>query len=73
MLHVFNWKVRLKSFEQQNLVIFVLLKVDRPGFDFLAESGQKTLKVGIHSQGRRQKKIPGGQQKKSKNSKKIAL
>jgi len=28
-----------------------LLKVDRPGFDFLAESGQKTLKVGIHTMG----------------------
>jgi len=25
-----------------------VLKVGRPGFDSLAESGQKTLKVGIH-------------------------
>jgi len=38
----------LKSFKQQNLVIFVL-KVDRPWIDSLAESDQKTLKVGIHS------------------------
>jgi len=38
----------LKSFEQKNLVIFVP-KVDRPEFDSLAESDQKTLKVGIHS------------------------
>jgi len=30
------------------LVIFVL-KVGRLGFDSLAESGKKTLKVGIHS------------------------
>jgi len=26
-----------------------VLKVGRPGFDSLAESAQKTLKVGIHS------------------------
>jgi len=41
-------KVRLKSFEQYNLVIFVL-NVGRSGFDSVAESDQKTLKVGIHS------------------------
>jgi len=28
-----------------------VLKVGRPGFDFLAESGQNTLKFGIHSMG----------------------
>jgi len=28
-----------------------MLKVGRPGFDFLAESSQNTLKVGIHSMG----------------------
>jgi len=28
-----------------------VLKASRPGFDSLAESGQKTLKVGIHSMG----------------------
>jgi len=48
----------MKFFEQQNLVIFVL-KVGRPGFGSLAESGHKTLKVGIHSQWRRQKNFQG--------------
>jgi len=28
-----------------------VIKVDRPGFDSLAESGQKTLKVSVHSMG----------------------
>jgi len=28
-----------------------VLKVGRPGFDYLAESSQKTLKVAIHSMG----------------------
>jgi len=28
-----------------------VLKLGRPGIDFLAESGQKILKVGIHSMG----------------------
>jgi len=28
-----------------------VLKVGRPGFDSLAELGQKALKVGIHSMG----------------------
>jgi len=36
-----------------------MLKVGRPGFGSLAESGQRTLKVGIHSQGRRQKNFQG--------------
>jgi len=48
----------LKSFEQQNIVIFVL-KVGKPVFGSLAESGQKTLKVGMYSQGRRQKNFQG--------------
>jgi len=26
-----------------------VLKVDRPGFDSMAELGQKTLRIGIHS------------------------
>jgi len=38
----------LKSFEQLNLVIFVL-KVGRPELCSLAESDQKTLKVDIHT------------------------
>jgi len=41
-----------------------MLKVGRPGFGFLAESGQKTLKVGIHSQGCRKKNFQGGSQRK---------
>jgi len=45
---MFSTEVRLKSFEQLNLVIFVL-KVGRSEFDSLAESDQKILKVGIHS------------------------
>jgi len=51
-------KYTWKSFEQLNLVIFVL-KVGRSRFRFLTESGQKTLKVGVHSQGHRQKKFEG--------------
>jgi len=59
----------LKSFEQKNLVIFVL-KVGRTGLSSLAESGQKTLKVDIHSQGRWQKNFQGPNGKRPKNSKK---
>jgi len=55
----------LKSFGQQDLVVFVL-KIARPGFGFLAESGQKSLKVGIHSEGGRQKNFQGGQRKKDR-------
>jgi len=40
-----------------------MLKDDRPGFGFPAESYQKTFKVGIHSQRRRQKNFQVGQQK----------
>jgi len=40
-------------------VVIFMLKVGRPGFVSLAESDQKTLKVGIHSQGNRQKNFQG--------------
>jgi len=43
-----------------------MLKVGRPRFGFLAESSQKTLKVGIYSQERRQKNFQGGQRKKDR-------
>jgi len=33
-----------------NNKIYFVLKVGRPGFDSLAESGQKTLKVGIFTE-----------------------
>jgi len=46
-----------------------MLKVNRPGFGSLAESGQKTLKVGIHSQESRQKNFQEGPtEKRPKNS-----
>jgi len=43
-------KRNISLFINYTLVIFVL-KVGRPGLDSLAEPGQKTLKVGIHSMG----------------------
>jgi len=46
-----------------------MLKVGRVGFGFLAESGRKTLKFGIHSRGRQQKNFQGvPTEKRPKNS-----
>jgi len=43
-----------------------MLKFGRPGFVSLAESGQKTLKVSIHSQGSRKRNFQGGGSTKKK-------
>jgi len=49
-----------------------VLKVGRPGFGFLAESSQKTLKVSIHSVERWNKNLQGGRGQRKKD-RKIAL
>jgi len=46
-----------------------VFKVDRSGLGSLAESGQKTLKVGIRGQGRWQKNFQRGRAQRKKRPK----